>query len=62
MATSSATEKPGSVWPLRNRQCADECNPRTRPLLAPERHPEKPEYHVVLCVRQEYFAALSWTG
>ena len=19
------------------------------------RHPEKPEYHVVLCVRQEYF-------
>lgn len=26
------------------------------------RHPEKPEYHVVLCVRQSISTALNWIG
>ena len=26
------------------------------------RHPEKPEYFLVLCVRQEYFDSPNWTG
>ncbi len=55
MATSSATEKPVRYGLYRNRQCADECNPGRDLCWLLTRHPEKPEYHVVLCVRQEYF-------
>lgn len=55
MTIPSTAERPVWYGFYRNRQCADECNPGRDLCWLLTRHPEKPEYHVVLCVRQEYF-------
>nr|WP_157830613.1 hypothetical protein [Escherichia coli] len=55
MATSSAQKNLVRYGLYRNRQCAENATPGRDLCWLLTRHPEKPEYHVVLCVRQEYF-------